>query len=516
MSITTQVELPPFHPFLNVDIPWLVRRAASAHGERTFMIWEPFEGPARRWTYAETLADVRRIAAGLQARGVKPRDAVILHLENSPESVLAWLACAEIGAVGVTTNARSAGEELAYFAEKSGAVGIITQPQFAELAREYVPGIGWMAVAEPGDDSLLSEGEPEPVTLGPAHPFSVQFTSGTTSRPKAVLWTHANGLWGAMVNARHLQLRPDDVALVTSPLFHTVAQAWQALGSMWVGAAIVVQPKFSASRFWPVVERNKCTWCMMGNFAATALASQPTPAPSEHSLRFNLPGVSMPATPRFFGVRGIGAHGMTELITHSVLNDPLSVLDEGSMGRPAPEYEIRVVRDDGAFAGPGDLGELQVKGVRGLSIFAEYLGDPEANAKAFTEDGFFHTGDLVTLRPDGALVFSDRAKDMLKVGGENVAASEIEAVIRQVPGVQEVAVVGGPDPMRTEVPVAFVIAAPGAADDLVDQINRSCAARLADFKRPRSVRLVESMPRAMETKVVKAELRRMLQAEAAQ
>jgi crotonobetaine/carnitine-CoA ligase len=514
VPITTEVELPAFHPFMNVDIPWLVRRAAEVHGERTFLIWEPFDGRPRVWSYAQARADIRRIAAGLQARGVKARDAVILHLENSPESVLAWLACAEIGAVGVTTNARSAGEELAYFVEKSGAVGIITQPQFAELARTNAPGIGWMAVAEPGDDSLLGEGEPAPLTLGPAHPFSVQFTSGTTSRPKAVLWTHANGLWGAMVNARHLQLRPDDVALVMSPLFHTVAQAWQALGSMWVGASIVVQPKFSASRFWPVVERNKCTWCMMGAFTVTALESHP--APAQHSLRFNLPGVSMPPTPRFFGVKGIGAHGMTELITHSVLNDPLSAPDEGSMGRPAPEYEVRVVRDDGALAGPGDLGELQVKGVRGLSIFAEYLRDPEANAKAFTEDGFFRTGDLVTHRADGALVFSDRAKDMLKVGGENVAASEVEAVIRQVPGVQEVAVVGGPDRMRTEVPVAFVIPAPGAPDDLVDQINQSCAVRLADFKRPRSVRIVESMPRAMEAKVVKAELRRMLRAEAEQ
>jgi crotonobetaine/carnitine-CoA ligase len=511
MPVTTDVELPRFHPFLNADVPWLLRRAAAAHAERPFLTWEPFEGEPRRWTYAQAHERVRRIAGGLQARGVKPRDAVILHLENSPESVFAWLACAELGAVAVTTNARSAGDELAYFAQKTQAVGVITQPALAGLAHDHLPGIGWIAVASPGDDSLLADAEVVARDADPAHPFGVQFTSGTTARPKAVLWTHANALWGAMVNARHLQLGPDDVALVTNPLFHTVAQAWQVLGSIWVGASVVVQPKFSASRFWPVVMRNGCTWVTMGPFASTALAGQPVP--SGHPIRFNSGGVSLTNSPRYFGIRSFGAHGMTELITQPVFNDRLSVLDEGAMGRPAPEYEIRVVADDGAPVGSGQTGELQVKGVRGLSIFAEYLGDPAATADSFTEDGYFHTGDLVTLRADGALLFADRMKDMLKVGGENVAASEIEAAVRATPGVQEVAVVAQPHPMLTDVPVAFVIPAPGAPADLVERVMESCRTRLADFKQPRSVRLVEDFPRGLGAKVLKAELRRQLREE---
>ena len=512
MPVTTTVELPHFHPFMNVDMPWLMSRSAAAHADRTLLIWEPFDGAARRWTYAQAYSDVRRIAAGLHQRGVRSGDAVILHLENAPESILAWLSCAEIGAVAVSTNARSSGEELAYFAKKSAAVGLITQPKFAEMVREHLPNIGWVAVAAPADGSLFGDGEIGRSSFGPAHPFAVQFTSGTTSRPKAVLWTHANGLWGSMVNARHLQLRPDDVALITNPLFHTVGLAWQFLASVWVGAAVVLQPKFSASRFWPVVVSNGCTWATIGGFVANALGDQPVPP--DHRLRFSFGGVSLTAPPRYFGIKSFGAHGMTELITQPVFNDPLSVFDEGSMGRPAPEYEVRVALETGRLAGPGETGELQVKGVRGLSIFAEYLGDPDATAAAFTPDGYFHTGDLVTVRADGALLFSDRLKDMLKVGGENVAASEIEAVIRDVPGVQEVAVVAGPHRMLSEVPVAFVIPRLDAGADLSSRIETVCAQRLADFKRPREVRVVDDLPRALETKVAKAELRRQLREEA--
>jgi crotonobetaine/carnitine-CoA ligase len=510
MPITTSVELPSAHPFLDMDIPWLLRRRAEDHPDRTFLIWEPFEGERRTWTFSQARSWARRAASGLAARGVKPLDPVILHLENSPESVLLWLACAELGAVAVTTNARCAGPELAYFAEKSGAVGIITQPDFEDLARNHLPDIGWIAVAEAGDERLLGPEEIAPRKADPAHPFSVQFTSGTTARPKGVLWTHANGLWGAMVNARHFGLRQDDVTFVHGPLFHTVAQAWQVLGSLWAGAAAVIQPKFSASRFWDVAVRNGVTWCTGGGFSSAALAGQATP---DHKLRFIFGGISLTSVEPF-GVHSIGAHGMTELISHAIYNDPFGPLDLGSIGRPAPDYQSRVVHEDGTPVAAGEIGELQVKGVRGVSIFAEYLRDPEATAGAFTEDGYFRTSDLLRRRDDGAFLFADRLKDMLKVGGENVAASEIEAVARRVAGVQEVAVVAGPHKMLAEIPIAFVIPTEDAPADLPEQVIALCRSELADFKVPREVRLVEDFPRALLNKVAKAELRKLLQAEA--
>jgi crotonobetaine/carnitine-CoA ligase len=183
-------------------------------------------------------------------------------------------------------------------------------------------------------------------------------------------------------------------------------------------------------------------------------------------------------------------------------------------GEPRTWTYARVVHEDGSPVVPGELGELQVRGVRGVSLFAEYLNDPDATAASFTDDGWFRTSDLLRLREDGAFQFADRLKDMLKVGGENVAASEIEAVVRQAPGVQEVAVVAGPHKMLAEIPIAFVIPTPDAPLDLPDRVIALCKAELADFKVPREVRLVEDFPRALLNKVAKVELRKLVKAEA--
>ena len=156
-----------------------------------------------------------------------------------------------------------------------------------------------------------------------------------------------------------------------------------------------------------------------------------------------------------------------------------------------------------------------MRGVRGLSLFQEYLGNAAATAASFTADGWFRTGDRVDLLDDGSIRFGDRTKDMLKVGGENVAASEIERVIAAVPGVHECAVVARPHRMLDEVPVAFVLPAVGAPPDLVSRITAACASQLADFKHPHEVRLVAELPRSTLEKVAKAQLRQRLLDEAA-
>ena len=211
---------------------------------------------------------------------------------------------------------------------------------------------------------------------------------------------------------------------------------------------------------------------------------------------------------------------MTETITHGIVSArdwPVAPL---AIGRPAPEYGIAIVEDDtlpvaeGRAVAPGGSGQLLVRGVRGLSLFQEYLGNAAATADSYTADGWFRTGDRVELLPDGCIRFGDRSKDMLKVGGENVAASEIERVILAVPGVHECAVVAQHHPMLDEVPVAFVRPAEGAAPDLAARVAAACAAQLADFKQPRQVRLVDDFPRSTLEKIAKAQLRQQLQAEA--
>jgi crotonobetaine/carnitine-CoA ligase len=184
-----------------------------------------------------------------------------------------------------------------------------------------------------------------------------------------------------------------------------------------------------------------------------------------------------------------------------------------SIGRAASEYAIRITGDDGRPVEVGDTGNLSIKGVPGLSLFREYLYNETATRESFDEHGFFLTGDRVTRLERGYIKFGDRAKDMLKVGGENVAASEIEQVIAVVPGVREAAVVAKKHPMLDEVPVVFIIPRTGVdalPQDLHDNVMAACRGALADFKVPREIRFVDEMPRSTLEKVAKAELRKML------
>jgi len=178
-----------------------------------------------------------------------------------------------------------------------------------------------------------------------------------------------------------------------------------------------------------------------------------------------------------------------------------------SIGRAASEYEIQVRTAEGPLAGPGERGRLFIRGIRGVSLFKEYYNNPEANESAFDSDGWFDTGDIIRVGDDGYLFFSDRDKDMLKTGGENVAASEVESVIMLTGLVEECAVVGQKHYMLDEVPVAFVIPKAGTPASLEDQIITFCKENLADFKVVREVHVVHSLPRSTLAKVAKNELR---------
>ena len=517
------------HPFSGLDIASLVEMRAQTRRDHPFLIWQPFEGPSETITYGQFHARIVRIAGGLEQRGVKPGDFVLIQLDNCPESVLAWYACAWLGAVAVTTSARAAGDELAYFAGHCAAVGGITQPKFAELVAASCKDLKWLVVTDhdnnaaptraPDRGARFAALDAEPTSrraLGPLAPCSVQYTSGTTSRPKGVLWTHANALWGARISAIHEDLRADDRHLVFLPLFHTNAQVYSVLACLWVGATAVVQPRFSASRFWPVSLQHRCTWTSLIPFCVKALLDQEVP---QHYYRLWGSGVCEPPTDAHFRVKTVGWWGMTETITQGIVGSVHLPNRSMSIGRPAPEYEIAIVEDDSVpvrearHVEPGGSGHLLIRGVRGLSLFREYLGNPQVTADSFDPDGWFRTGDLVNLLDDLSIQFADRSKDMLKVGGENVAASEIERVILLVPGVQECAVVARKHPMLDEVPVAFVRSEANAPKDLLDRVVAACAAQLADFKQPREIRLVEDFPRSTLEKIAKVELRQRLAAE---
>lgn len=521
---------PTVHPFSGFDVAHLVASHAASRPNHPFLIWEPIEGEGRHWTYSAFYKDVRRIAAGLKDRGVSIGDRVLIHLDNCPEGLLAWYACAHLGAVAVTTNARSAEGELSYFSKHAEVVGAITQPAFADLVESACSNLNFLIVTETDNGASPKTtlnthqtfptlyGDADRARLRKADPFlsvGIQYTSGTTSRPKGVVWTHANALWGGKVSAAHEDLGPNDVHLTYLPLFHTNAQSYSILSSLWVGGTVVLQPRFSASRFWDISLKHKCTWTSMVPFCLRALMSQEVP--KAHNYRFWGNGIASTPMDEHFGIKTIGWWGMTETITHGIVSDPYVTAPQMVIGKPATCYEIAIIGDHGKAVQPGETGDLLIRGIPGLSLFKEYLNNPTATAESYDEDGYFITGDRVTLLESGYIQFADRDKDMLKVGGENVAASEVERVIMTVPGIQECAVVSKPDPMLDEVPVAFLLVDGGdlaAPAGLADEVLRMCQKELANFKVPHEIHILAEFPRSTLEKIAKAELRKLLNTDA--
>ncbi|MDH3708160.1 MAG: AMP-binding protein, partial [Acidimicrobiia bacterium] len=492
--------------------------------DHPLLVWEPRDGADRTWTYRQFRDDTLRLAAGLAARGVGEGDKVLIHAENCPEMVLAWYACARLGAVGVTTNTRSVGAEIAYFAQHTDCVGAITQPQFAGLVAEHATGLGWIVVTDDDSgeapapehadhgfdrfDALFADGPPPPWAPDPMAPVGIMFTSGTTSRPKAVVHTHANALWASRVGPTNIAMHPDGVYLIYLPFFHVNAQSWSMWSTLGVGGTVVLQPKFSSSRFWEVVVKHSVTHISLIPFVFKAVAGQERPADS--TLEVGVFGLVMPVLEGLMGCRVVPAYGMTETVIHAIHADLVQSHPERSMGKPTPGYQFVIIDPEtGALCGDDQVGELWVHGTRGVQLFLEYYDNPEANAAAFTDDGWFRTGDMVRVAQHGNFFYSERDKDLLKVGGENVSAKEVEDVCRAVGGIADIAVVGKSHDMLDQVPVAFVIKTPDATDDaeLSRAILAHCADVLADFKRPRAVYVVDEFPRATLDKVAKNKLR---------
>jgi carnitine-CoA ligase len=504
---------PPLSPFLGRDVRELVQRWATVEPERPFLTWAPFDAPATTWTRARFARDVAALATAFRRRGIGPGDRVGLVLRNCPEFLLAWTAAASMGAVAVCLDPGGSVDELRYAAGHSGVRAAVVAPDRAEDVGRAAPDLAFLTeVGDPFAALLRTDPEPFHGPVPQDAQASVQYTSGTTARPKGVVWTQANCLWGGAVGAAHQELTPDDVYLVHLPLFHTNALSYSFLSVLWSGAHVVLMPKFSASRFWGVSVRHEVTWTSVVSFCVRALADRPVPEQHRYRGWGHSACLDPSAVPG--GVPAVGWFGMTETVSHPVVGRLRHPDRPGSMGRPAPEYQVAVLDGNGGQFDPGGVGELYVRGVRGVSLFAEYLHDADATARAFTGDGWFRTGDRVRLDPEGTLSFVERDKDVLKVGGENIGAPEVERALLAVPGVREAAVVGRPDPMLGEVPVAFVTLRDGAGVTRED-LDRSCAELLAAVKRPREVRIVEELPRSTLDKVAKSRLRALLAAEVA-
>ncbi|MCW2308008.1 AMP-binding protein [Rhodobium gokarnense] len=514
---------PTMDLFRGMDVIWLLDQWVDRQPDKTFVIWAPFDGEARRWTYAGLARDARRFAAGLHARGLGAGDFVLMHLENSADFLIAWLGCAYLGAVPVTTNTRSVPENVRYFAEVMKPACAITQASLAAMVREACGDEARMILAgdpSPQGDAKTFGAEPFAEVFSdaplphlapdPGRDFAVQFTSGTTSRPKPTVWTNANGLWAGKSMSMNMRLRREDVTLLYMPLFHANAQI-TFLTALWSGGTVVVHPRFSASRFWDACAAHGVTWVSMIPFAFKALKGRPVP---DHKVRVLMGLARLPDAEEEFGVRTMALWGMTETLSSCIVTDPDHPGPAGTMGRPSPFYGVEVRRKDGIPAGPGEQGLLYIRGERGVSLFKEYYRNAEATEAAFDATGALDTGDVVRIDGDGWMFFVNRDKDMLRVGGENVAALEIETAIAETGLAMECAVVAQQHHMLGDVPAAFVTLSEAGKglgqEDVSRRIIAHCRERLADFKVPRSVHIVDDFPRSTLDRIAKNKLRERL------
>jgi len=294
------------------------------------------------------------------------------------------------------------------------------------------------------------------------------------------------------------------------PLFHANAQYYSVMSALVTGATVVLGARFSATGWVDTAIRHAATVGSL--FAAPIrmiLAKPSRPRWRSHDLRVvafaqNLTSAEHAAWERDVGAPLLQLYGMTETIGPPLMNPLWTGRRHDSLGRVALGYRCRITDRDGACVAPGQVGELRVGGVPGVSLMAGYLNDPDATAQALT-DGWLRTGDLVREDPDGLLTFVARAKDMIKRAGENIAAGEIEDVLMGHPGVLDAAVVGIPDPIRDETIVAFVVTADGEID--ADALRQWCADRLARFRVPEFFTGRTALPRTSVGKIQKQVLR---------
>ena len=488
---------------------------ADRFAERACLVW----GDATL-TYGELDRRAARTAAGLARLGVGRDDVVAVLLYNCPEFLETMFAIARLGAIFMPLNWRLAGEEIAYIAGHAGAQLVVSEPELgplAEAARGELPGarvvgVGGTAPGWTAFESLRGGGEaPALADVAADDVHRLMYTSGTTARPKGVMITYANLYWKNVAHVVEFGMTGADRGLACGPLYHVGALDLTTTTVLYAGGTVEIHRKFEADRALDAFERRgiSCVWL------APAMVNQILAHPS--LTRRDLSGVRLiidggekmplPLIERllraFPGAWFADAYGLTETVSGDTFLDKRATTARlGSVGKPCLHLEVAIWDEQDRPAGADALGEIVL---RGPKVFKGYWKDVEATAAAF-RGGWFHTGDIGYLDPDGFLYIVDRKKDMIISGGENVASLEVERVLYEHPAVLEAAVVGRADPRWGEVPVAFVVCRPGAAASEED-LREFCLARLARFKAPRAVHFVEALPRNPSGKVLKRVLR---------
>ncbi|WP_114423646.1 class I adenylate-forming enzyme family protein [Nocardioides houyundeii] len=498
-------------------------RVVEEHGDRTALV-----SGDERISYAELASRVDELSRVLIAFGIDRGDRVAIRLANSPEWVTVMYATARIGAVLVPINTSASDSEVVdlltrsgarllfsggdgrarAFTEKVGLEPVASLTAVVAVGEEPIDGVlGYAAFVRGGrvDTARLAERR---AMSRPDDTLFLIYTSGTTGRPKGVMHSHA--VLRNMQDAQErLEFSASDSVVLYLPLCHVYALFVGTLALLGCGATLVLMPRFSPADSLDLMEAERASLVFgvrtMYYDQIADLARKPRDLSSIRLCLASGPPDHVRKVREHMGP-AINLYGMTECSAITALPRPSDPADlsADTAGEPLPSFEIRVRREDGTVAALG-RGECEV---RGPAVTDGYFQDSESTAAAFSEDGWFKTGDEVEISGDGRLRYLSRIKDSYKIGGENVDPAEVEAVISSHPTVGLAAAVGLPDARLGEIAVVFVQPAPGQVVD-TEAVLDLARERLARYKVPHEVRVVAEMPRTTTGKIQKHHLRRL-------
>ena len=447
-----------------------------------------------RESYAQLDARADAWLDYLSRLGVRRGDRVSVLMGNRAEYVEIFFACLRLRALLVPLNWRLSVTETVAILDDADPVVIIGEARYRGLVGEA--STKWIEIDT--DTTELQPAKPsQDLVIDGEEPAMIIYTSGSTGRPKGAVIPHRQMLFNAIATTTAWELGPDDIGPVTTPFFHT--GGWHVFATpLWLrGGCVVLMEQFDPGSFLEVLAEERCTVALCVPTQLTMLAESGEMGRELPHLRWLISGGAPCPQPLAERIRASGynlrlGYGLTECGPNCfAMSTEEAVATPGSVGRPVPFLEMRLVDDSLADVDEGDAGELLL---RGPQVFSGYWNAPGKTAETITPDGWLRTGDLARRNSDGAFWICGRRKEMFISGGENVFPGEVEAALTDCPGVAEVVVVGVADELWGEVGRAFVVPRKGASIS-EEQLLSFARSRLGRYKVPKSVVLMEDIPR---------------------
>jgi crotonobetaine/carnitine-CoA ligase len=495
----------------------LLEAGARKFHNKPYLIYED-----KSYSFQEVNHLADKIATQFNHIGINRGDKVAIFLPNCPEFIFVWFALMKIGAIEVPINIEHKGELLSYLLTNSVAKAVVTTKDFLTELSAVKDQINVEHVILLEDTSemdtmdsfhlhslqhmLERESTWHSIPISPSEPFSYMYTSGTTGNSKGVVLPHNYAVYMGDVIKSIFQYESEDVIYVCLPLFHGNAQMLALVPALISGATVVLDKKFSSSKFWDTIRKYSVTITnVVGSVIAILQKAPATTLDRDHSLRAVFtaatPSHILEAFEKRFGTTIYEGYGSTEC--GMVLMNTKEIRKNGSIGKPVDGYEVAIVNELDEKVGPNIIGEIVTRPKFPNTMMKEYFNMPEATLET-TRNLWFHTGDLGYQDSQGFFYFSDRKKDAIRKHGENISSMELERLISMHPKVKECAAIGVPSELAEEEILIAVV----KQDELSEtELINYCKQKMAKYMVPRYIRWVEDLPKTPTQRVQKYKLK---------